>query len=525
MWLWLVLQLWFLFAVASGHGTRSSSTQDSVSVLLVALPHVGHLVPMAALGEELVRRGHAVALCTMIASDSELQHNIVKRAGMKIVIVEDEYLISDYLVKLENEASNSTVFESLYSSDGILQDVGDPLKGLVISYSKTLDSLNISSFDIVIIDINFSPILSCITKKWNSANCKMVTLSTDLSFNANLLPPPPPVPVLHTGVKPILTAIQRYITAIIHPVLRLVLHIGHAADLQCTDDVHEPYGHIHPHLITSVIGFKFPQPTSPLVEYVGPLLSKESEPLSTELSQWLNSKPDLSVVYINFDSEIYLTVDQAQNILKGALATNSSVVWTSKKIQHILEGVTVDPENVFVSCSVSSLSLLQHRAIGASIIHGTLGGIQNSLSNGVPVLLVPFTTHHRDNAAPVVKYQLGKSILPLELSTENVAKAIVLIKSGTYQINMAKLQRVYHSAGGVERAAFLIELFHEAGYDNRIPAYAKYNWSWVEYYDVDVYAFLGGIMMLASYCITKCCAWLCRGTLYYRENSTKQKSD
>ena len=38
----------------------------SLSVLLVTYPYPGHLIPTATLGEELVRRGHNVSLCTTI---------------------------------------------------------------------------------------------------------------------------------------------------------------------------------------------------------------------------------------------------------------------------------------------------------------------------------------------------------------------------------------------------------------------------------------------------------------------------
>ena len=36
------------------------------SVLMLSLPFAGHFSPLVALGEELVRRGHNVTLCTAV---------------------------------------------------------------------------------------------------------------------------------------------------------------------------------------------------------------------------------------------------------------------------------------------------------------------------------------------------------------------------------------------------------------------------------------------------------------------------
>lgn len=534
MWLWLLIlmELRLLLVDASLWSSHTaSSSKNGASILLVTLPYAGHLKPMAALGEELVRRGHAVTLCTVVANDSEVQTNLVKRAGMSIMIVEKNVLGSDNLAKLENEASNSAAIEALFLSDEISQDGPDPLQRLIISYSKFLDSFNVSIFDIVVIDMYFSPMLACIGKKWNA---KMVTLSADLSFNAYLLPPPPaPVFLQGTGSKLSLAMIKRLTTTIFHPVLGVFLHSIQEEDLPCLQckcgGVLEPYGNNHPHLITSVIGFEFSQPTTPLVEYVGPFLSKNPDPLPVELNHWLNSKSDLSVVYINFGSVNYININQAQNILRGALATNSTVVWSLN--QNLLNRINIDPEKVFVSSKwIPNLSLLQHRSIGAAIVHGALDDIQDALSSGVPLILVPFTSDHRDNAARAVSHQLGLLVSASQLSTdhEEITKTIALIKSDPYKIKMAKLQRIYNWAGGVERAAFIIEIFHQFGYDHLVPAYVKYNWSWAEYHNIDVCVVLSAMAILTFYCVSRCCHHLSKVLLYYcscRRNSSKEKAD
>ena len=60
-------------------------------------------------------------------------------------------------------------------------------------------------------------------------------------------------------------------------------------------------------------------------------------------------------------------------------------------------------------------------------------------------------------------------------------------------------------AGGSEKAADLVEFYEEVGYEHLVPAYAKYEWTWVQYYSVDVYAtvlctLLGCIAFVSGTC-------------------------
>ena len=67
-------------------------------------------------------------------------------------------------------------------------------------------------------------------------------------------------------------------------------------------------------------------------------------------------------------------------------------------------------------------------------------------------------------------------------------------------------------AGGAKAAADLVEFYSEVGYSHLVPAYAKYEWSWVQYYNFDVYClllFLSCLLIYCSYKLLKCCLRLC----------------
>ena len=59
------------------------------------------------------------------------------------------------------------------------------------------------------------------------------------------------------------------------------------------------------------------------------------------------------------------------------------------------------------------------------------------------------------------------------------------------------------AGGGVERAARLIEHYSEVGYDHLVPAYAKYDWTWIQYHNADVKAVVLVVLMALGYCVLR----------------------
>ena len=80
---------------------------------------------------------------------------------------------------------------------------------------------------------------------------------------------------------------------------------------------------------------------------------------------------------------------------------------------------------------------------------------------------------------------------------------------------MARLSKIFHHARGVTKAADLVEFYAEVGYDHLIPAYARYEWTWIQYYNVDVYVVLliiGGLVVWIMSRLCRCCCVRCFGT-------------
>ena len=117
-------------------------------------------------------------------------------------------------------------------------------------------------------------------------------------------------------------------------------------------------------------------------------------------------------------------------------------------------------------------------------------------------------------------YKLGVYLRPNEVTAERLTEAVEAISIEEYRGSVAKLRKMFLHAGGAERAANLVEFYEEVGYDHLVPAYAKYEWNWIQYYNVDVYTLMLCIMLLCMYSTCRFCSCVRRRCV-----SSKEKKD
>ena len=240
---------------------------------------------------------------------------------------------------------------------------------------------------------------------------------------------------------------------------------------------------------------------------MGPILTKSPEPVPDELRNWLSRKAENNV---SMGTTAYIPRETVQVLVNGIMSPNYSAVWSLKEdSKFALESLHIDRSRMFVSKWLPQLAVLQHSAVGLAIFHGGLGSLQEAFTNGVPVLVLPFTAEQRANSVRVHSSGVGISLNPSELTAAKVFESLKQIDSDVYREAVRKLQKVYTQAGGAERAADLVEFYEEVGYEHLVPAYAKYEWSWVQYYNVDVYALILSAGLLCIYCTVRLCGLAC----------------
>ena len=497
----IALLLVLSFAVCNGDNEFEEPRVErfSLSVLLATVPYPGHATPFLALGQELVRRGHNV---TLVTAPSDFIQREVERSKINLWSIGKGFASNNYVIEQTQQLvmKNISTSASVYNSFKLSTDYQRRT-------IKTIDNAAITSFDIIVGDSSFFTSLVCFSHKWNITS---VNVLVSLPINQfELQAWPFPVPLL--GYTDNLTFLQRLISTTIKMFIQCFALMATSiipffnrsgickrADMPSTAFLLNSH-HI-PQIIMTSFGFDFPRATLPLTDYVGPFLSQSQPQLPQHIAEWLAPKGPRSVVYVSMGSAVILTSEQAQMLISGATQANLSVVWSLRKSnQHILQHMTYDSDSVLIVEWAPQVTVLKHPSIHSAILHGGLGGVQEALSCGVPMIVLPFVTDQFDNALHVQHYHYGEMITLPELTTPLVTKTLRRINSMQYRESLWKIQQIYKKDGGVSRAADLVEFYSDVGYDHLVPSYIKYNWNWIEYHNVDVYAVLILSVLLPSY--------------------------
>lgn len=477
-----------------------------LNVLIISVPMWGHVTPLLAVAEELVLRGHNVTIC--LGSEGE------NRA-------------SQFEDRVKGSGANLCQFESNASSSftKIRELELSPFRkltrmGTAVSYYTydTLHHLNQSlsgkpSYDIVLGEEFVMTALKCID---SGHHIPSVAIGTTLQMQTQHYPQWAWPSMLLGRASENMSFLQRMASTIDKHITPLIfkyfLVLSSKAGLEkfcpkaTLDDLAFSSGISLPHIVPTVVGFDYARTKFPMTENVGPLVSRSPAPLSEEMAEWLARKPTWSVVYVSMGSMATLSKESGRAILEGVMKTNYSLLWSLRKPnQWILEGLEVDPERVLISEWTPQLSVLASPAIHSAILHGGFNGINEALWNGVPVIGLPI---HNDQAmivGRIVHQGLGLELHKDKMTSSAVVEAIATLDAGDQIRNVRRLQKMFQLAGGVRRAADLVEHYKEVGYTHLVPSYLKYRWSWVQYYNADVYALLMVTAGLAIACLVKVC--------------------
>ena len=483
------------------------TTTRPLSVLLVVPPFAGHLMPFTALGEELVGRGHNVTVATSLVRDSDLVTKTVEKSGFHLWSIGEFFITAREMTEL------------LLKTEGQHMLHIDLLLKVSTEFQKraleTIDNPTIKSYDILVGDGPFCYCFLCLSHKWN---IPVVTVWASLSLSPYDLHAWS-YPMINTGYTDNLSFFQRLIVTIQSwssalamdaTLPRYYSFVSKTCDESFHQFLHAP-GVYLPQIITASFGFEFPRVSLPLTEYVGPLFPRSQPQLPPDVGDWLEQMGTRSVVYVSMGTTGTLTKDRAEAIINGAIKAGYSVVWSLRKSnQDILDAMTFDRDKVFIASWVPQLSLLRHPSIHSAVLHGGLGGIQEALSCRVPVIAIPFVNDQLDNAVRVQHYHYGELIAPDELTASLVEEKLKLVGSEEYRKALRRIQGIYKKDGGAARAADLVEFYSEFGYEHLIPAYAKYNWSWVQFYNADVYLVLALALFILGYLLYRlvhCCCF------------------
>ncbi|CAH0489740.1 unnamed protein product [Peronospora farinosa] len=263
-------------------------------------------------------------------------------------------------------------------------------------------------------------------------------------------------------------------------------------------------------ILNTAFGLEYPQPFSPLVDAVGPIMpipggnaSKlERQSLPAAMLSWLDASIETSpslrlrqrsashhrpkapgdhefeassggVVYLNLGTMAYMDAWQAQALVEGLLMGSNDppmkVLWILPTDQRDILPPALPTQLVVKapSSSLSNLEILNHPSVRLVISHCGMASTQETLVMGKPLLCIPFLVDQPDVAARVVDAGAGLSLDKNLLSGPYVHAAVTeLLTNTSYTRAARRVGSLLERAGGTSRAIDVIDAALRLGFDH-----------------------------------------------------------
>jgi hypothetical protein len=137
---------------------------------------------------------------------------------------------------------------------------------------------------------------------------------------------------------------------------------------------------------------------------IGPLIPSDTSlsgdllQVSSDCVEWLNSKPNSSVVYVSFGSYFVLSERQTDEIARALLDCGFSFLWVLREKTEDLKFREEFGEKGKIVKWCSQIEVLSHSSLGCFFTHCGWNSTLESLVSGVPMVAFPQWTDQKTNA-------------------------------------------------------------------------------------------------------------------------------
>ncbi|XP_046620210.1 UDP-glucosyltransferase 2-like [Neodiprion virginianus] len=232
------------------------------------------------------------------------------------------------------------------------------------------------------------------------------------------------------------------------------------------------------------------RPGSPAIVEVAGLHVDETQVLSKELEEFLNSSKD-GVVYFSMGTMVRsdtFSSDRISAIYESfSELPNYNVLWKGNA-DHLPKPF---PPNVKVVSWAPQYAVLRHPKVKAFITHGGLMGTEEAIHAGVPMIGIPFAADQTFNVAGYAHRGFAIHLDYKDLNKATFSKALSeVLTNPKYQSNAAYFSRLFKDRprSPLDEAVFWIEYIVRNGGEPLKSSALHLNW--FQYYLIDVILFL-----------------------------------
>ncbi len=400
-------------------------------------PIPGHLDPMGALGRALAKRGHRISAFQIPEARRAIEEQ--KLEFRPLGDGTDTRVIAEAVARLGT-------LTGLGALRFIVQ-CGASLARMICQHGPR--AIEGAGVDLLVVDQN-EPAGGTVAEQ---LRLPFVNVLSGLPLNREPKVPPPFVPWgYNPGIATTLlnTAAYGVFDRVVAPVNRVLNEYRRKCELPPIRRPDDTFSHLA-QLSQLTEDFDFPRESKPpVLHYLGPFRDSNRPPVPFPYER-LDGKP-----------LVYATFGTVQNRRQGAY--------------HLMAAACADLDVQLVistgrGCAIDSAQLagqpivvdyapqldLMNRAV-ACITHGGLNTVLDSLSGGVPMVVLPVTNDHPAIAARVRRAGAGEVIFPARLTAGRLRAAVQrVLERPEYRERAGQLKASIARAGGVERAADIVD--------------------------------------------------------------------
>ncbi|KAK4421938.1 UDP-glycosyltransferase 86A1 [Sesamum alatum] len=166
---------------------------------------------------------------------------------------------------------------------------------------------------------------------------------------------------------------------------------------------------------------------------------KKSLWAESDCTQWLNSKPPVSVLYISFGSIVHINKQEIVEIAHGLLLSHVNFIWILRTTDALPVGFRDDVKDrglIIPWCNQNTV--LSSPAVGGFLTHCGWNSVMESMWSGVPMICYPFYVDQPTNRKLVVDdWKIGIDLCDGgRVTSEGVASKINMLMRGKSCIHL-----------------------------------------------------------------------------------------
>jgi MGT family glycosyltransferase len=408
-------------------------------IALLCPPVPGHLNPMATLGRALIKRNHRVTAFQIPSARAAVEAQQLEFCPLG----EGESDISS-LAEAVSKLGGKTGLGALRFS----VQCGVALARSVCAYAPA--AFEKTHVDLVVVDQN-DPAGATAAQMIGLPFINVVSLPLNREFNI----PPPFVPwsydsrITTTIMNRLAYTVFDRLVAPVNSVLNEYRRPQGLAPVRRPDDTFSSLAQ----LSQLTEDFDFPRTSKPAcLTYLGPFRD-DGRPATPFPYDRLDGRP---IVYASFGTILKASESTFQIVASACSELDLQLIFSAKNAGTVDQSRLAG--NPILVESAPQLELLERAAI--CITHGGLNTVMECLSCGVPMVALPVTNDQPAVSARIRHAGAGESVSLSSLTAKKMSAALKrVLVDPAFRVNANRIRTSIQQAGGVERAADIIESF------------------------------------------------------------------